>query len=93
MYIHICFVYSLKKLINIEKIHTKKKPCHATTKIQNYREPRRDNQPQGQKNANSPTTSKSTGQSYGWIQTKQTDKQKQKKKERGEGVRPTELSK
>lgn len=25
MYIHICFVYSLKKLINIEKIHTKKK--------------------------------------------------------------------
>lgn len=87
------FCVLLKKIDKYRKDTYKKKPCHATTKIQNYREPRRDNQPQGQKNANSPTTSKSTGQSYGWIQTKQTDKQKQKKKERGEGVRPTELSK
>lgn len=30
--IYICFMYSLEKLINIEKYIKKKKPCHATNK-------------------------------------------------------------
>lgn len=33
MYIYICFVYFLKKLINIEKIYIKKKFCYVIIKI------------------------------------------------------------
>lgn len=45
--IYICFMYSLEKLLNIERYIKKKSPVMPPTKIQNYREPKRDNQPQG----------------------------------------------
>lgn len=38
-------MYSLEKLINLEKTHTKALSCHQQK--QNYREPRKDNQPKG----------------------------------------------